>query len=168
MPHFSRRISATAGCLEENGVDGHRATIKSTVNTAAICTSPDFLLSPKLVTLVVMPLPSDVQQLADMAVPDRFPRLVAGMGCSSLLMSIYTILFQAPSGVLFEQHPRLFYQILLLLVVLGTIQVAVGFFLQYRDAPVPERIGKTVILTISALLLILTATIGGFSFKMKL
>jgi hypothetical protein len=60
-----------------------------------------------------MPLPNDVHQLADMTVPDRFPRLVvAGIGCSSLLMSIYTILFQAPSGVLFEQHPHLFYQIL--------------------------------------------------------
>jgi hypothetical protein len=69
-----------------------------------------------------MPLPNDVHQLADMTVPDRFPRLVvAGIGCSSLLMSIYTILFQAPSSVLFEQHSHLFYQILLLLAVLALI-----------------------------------------------
>jgi hypothetical protein len=103
-----------------------------------------------------------------MAVPDRFPHLVTGMGCSSLLMSLSTLLFQEPSGVLFQQHHRLFYQILLLLAVLGTIQVAVGIFLQYRTAPASERIGKTVILTASTLLLILTAAIGGFSLPRKI
>jgi hypothetical protein len=52
------------------------------------------------------------------AMADRFPRPVAGTGCSSLLMSIYTILFQAPSSVLFEQHSHLFYQMLAVLALI--------------------------------------------------
>jgi hypothetical protein len=106
-----------------------------------------------------MPNPNDIHQPSlAMAVPDRFPRLVTGMGCSSLFMSLSTLLLQAPRGVLFEQHAQLYYVILLSLATITTTQIGIGI----------ERVVKTFILTASTLVLILTATIGGFSFTTKI
>jgi hypothetical protein len=125
-----------------------------------------------------MPLPIDIHQhqlvgagaevRSAMAVPDRFSHLVTGMGCWSLSMSLSTLLFEAPSGVLFEQHAQLYYAMLISLAVIGTVQIALGIFLQYRGASVLERLAKTSILTSSTMVLILTATMGGFSFTRKL
>jgi hypothetical protein len=98
----------------------------------------------------------------------RFPRLVTGMGCSSLFMSLSTILLQAPTGVLFQQHAQLYYVVLLSLAAIATTQIGIGIFLQYGGAPVLERVVKTFILTASTLVLILTATIGGFCITTKI
>jgi hypothetical protein len=59
--------------------------------------------------------------------------------------------------VLFEQHLQLYYAMLISLAVIGTVQIALIIFLQYRGASVLERLAKTFVLT--------SSTMGAYSHR---
>jgi hypothetical protein len=58
-------------------------------------------------------------------------------------MSISTLLFEPPRGVLFEHHTQAYYVLLVVLALVGAAEIFAGLFLQYSGARVMQRIGKT-------------------------
>jgi hypothetical protein len=99
--------------------------------------------------------------------PDRFrlSHFITAAGCWTLFISVSTLLFQPPRGVMFEGHTHAYYIILLGLAVVGAAEICAGVFLQYSGAP--HRIGKTLAIAASILVLIICGTIGGFAFTKR-
>jgi hypothetical protein len=50
---------------------------------------------------------------------DKFSHFITAMGCWTLVMSISTLLFEPPRGVLFEHHTQAYYVLLVVLALVG-------------------------------------------------